>query len=41
MSEEHQQHVPPGQYVTAELPVLHVGPVPPRDSLRDVTIGKQ
>jgi len=34
MSEEHQQRVPPGQYVTEKFPVLHVGSIPPFDRKR-------
>jgi DMSO/TMAO reductase YedYZ molybdopterin-dependent catalytic subunit len=31
MSEEPRQRIPPGQYVTGRLPILHVGPIPPFD----------
>ena len=31
MNEERQPRVPPGQYVTGRLPILHVGAIPPFD----------
>jgi len=34
MSEERQPRVPPGQYVTEDFPVLHVGSIPPFDRQR-------